>query len=422
VIAVDSPLVDEVRKLFTLDPEALQDPYPLYERLRNEAPVLQYDRSTLIVSRHVEAKVVYLDPERFPVATERGVRFAGKHDLLSDDDRLLINEHLEFEKLFSTNRNGPDHRRVRGAAQRAFSPRRVIELQESIETIFDELIEEYSSGGECDFMQISSRLPLYVIMNMLAVPRADAELLKKWSDELNIARTVLLPENVRIAHEALTKFRGYVAELVDRHRRTGNVGGLVADLLNAGDSDRVSDEEIVATFVHFLFAGHETTKDLIGNSIHAMLRHPDQWALLKQDPTLAGKAVEEVLRWDSPVQFFQRVAGPGAELAGEPVPEGSFVILMNAAANRDPDVFAGPDRFDITRYPNDHLSFGHGIHFCIGAPVARLEGQVVLKELVRRFPDLRSAGQLDDLRIAPNMSLRGYEQLPVVLGREASLT
>jgi cytochrome P450 len=415
VIAVNSALVRDVRALFTLEPAVLQCPYPLYERLRDEAPVLQYDDSTLIVSRYAEARAAYLDPERFPAATERGVRFAGKLDLLSEDDRRMLDEQLSFEKLFTTNLNGPDHRRVRGAAQRAFSPRRVIELKASIESISAELLGDCAVNDELDFMQIASRLPRYVIMDMLAVPRSDADQLKKWSDDLNIVRTMLLPENVRIAYDALTNFRAYVADLVKRHRRSGNVGGLVADLLSAQDSNRVSDEEIVATFVHLLFAGHETTKDLIGNAVCALLRHPDQWHRLTHDPSLAARAVEEVLRWDPPVQFFQRVAARGAELGGAPIAEGSFVILLNAAANRDPEEFTDPDRFDITRHPNDHLSFGHGIHFCIGAPVARLEGQTILTMLASHFPDMAFAADPENFRIVPNISLRGYESLPVRL-------
>lgn len=417
--AVDSPLVHEVRALFTLDPETVQNPYPLYERLRAEAPVLQYDETTVIVSSYAEARVIYLDHARFPVATERGVRFAGKLALLSDEERRLHQESLDFEKLFSTNRNGADHRRVRGAAQRAFTPRRVAQLRTMIDETCDELLREYDGNEPADFSEFASRLPLYVIMNMLGVPREEAERLKQWSDELNLPRTVLRPEAVRTAHQALTNFRAYVADLVDHHRRTGRGDGLVADLLGAEQDNRVSDEEVVATFVHFLFAGHETTSDLLGNLLHAMLRHPDQWARVKADPSLVDGAVEEVLRWDPSVQFFQRVAAPGAVIAGAEIPEGSFVIMLNAAANRDAATFRDPDVYDVSRRPNEHLTFGHGIHFCIGAPVARLEAQIALTAIARHYPEVRCAVDLDELRIVPNISLRGYGHFPVVLGRRS---
>jgi cytochrome P450 len=418
--AVRSPLADEVQALFSLEESLVQDPYPLYERLRADAPVLQYDETTVIVSRYAEAKAVYRDPERFPVAEERGVRFAGKFDLLDADDRSLLEENLAFEKLFMTNRNGDDHRRVRGAAQRAFTPRRVAQLQPLVVATCDELLDEHAGDAQFDFTDVASLLPLYVVMDMLGVPRPDALTLKQWSDDINVIRRVVPPEVVRTAHAALTSFRAYVADLVERHRRRGDVQGLVADLLAAEGDNRLSDDEIVAVFVHLLFAGHETTTNLIGNGLHALLDNPQEWDRVRDDPSLAAGAVEEVLRWDSPVQFFQRQAAAGATIAGEPVSPGSFVVMLNASANRDPEVFEDPDRFDVTRRPNDHLSFGYGTHFCIGAAVARLEARTILETLARRFPDLEPAADLAELRIHPNISLRGYEAFPLRLGRPAS--
>jgi cytochrome P450 len=218
----------------------------------------------------------------------------------------------------------------------------------------------------------------------------------------------------------LAQFRAYVGELIARHRAGGNVEGLVADLLAAEQTEQISDDEVVAMFVHLLFAGHETTTNLIGNSMLALLRNPSEWDRLRADPSLAATCVDEVLRYDPSVQFFQRKATAGGTIAGTDIESGTIVVMLNASANRDPAAFDDPNRFDITRSPNNQLAFGHGIHFCLGAPVARLETRMLLHALATRFPDLRSEASLDDIRIFPNVNLRGPERFPLSLGSDKS--
>jgi cytochrome P450 len=379
--------------------------------------VHQFDASTVVVTRYADIKAVYLDAEHFPVETERGVRFAGKLDLLSDEERALQEENLAFERMFTTNLNGAEHRRVRSAVRGAFTPRRVAELGESVDQLVDELLTRYA-GDTFDFMEIARQLPIYVIMDLLGAPRSDAAMLKQWGDELNTVRTQLPPEVVRTAHAALQQFRAYVGELIARHRAGGDVKGVVADLLSAEQNEQISDDEVAATFVHLLFAGHETTTNLIGNAMLQLLRYPSEWERLRTDPTLAGSCVEEVLRFDPSVQFFQRKAGEDATIADSEVEPGTAVILLNASANRDPAAFDDPDRFDITRSPNYQLAFGHGIHFCLGAQVARLEARALVQALATRFPDLQAEVPLDTVRIFPNVNLRGPESLPLNLGPE----
>jgi cytochrome P450 len=224
------------------------------------------------------------------------------------------------------------------------------------------------------------------------------------------------PETVHRAHAGLEEYRAYVHELAERQRREPSESQLVGELLDASQADRLTEDELAAMYVLLLFAGHETTANLIGNGLRAFLHHPEQWARLCADPSLAATASEEALRYDSPVQFFGKLVGVDTELAGVTLPAGTTVMVGNASANRDPRAFEGPDTFDIGRHPNEQLAFGLGIHFCLGAPVARLEGRIAFETLARRFPDLEPAVDPAELEYRRHVNLRGLISIPVRLG------
>jgi cytochrome P450 len=414
---ISRTLDDDVTALLRGERATTQDPYPLYARLREEAPVYLYDSTTAIVSTHREAKTVYRENVRFPNPEERGTQFEGRLRLLTDEDRDLYAKIMDFERAYLSRMNGETHRRVRTAGQRAFTPKRLREMEESVQQLTDELLDELAAQERPDFKDFAYRLPLIVIMDMMGAPRADGDKLKEWGDAINApsGETPLTRETLRRAYDASLEYREYVRELVERHRRQPDPTTLVSALLDASEGDRLSEEELVGMYVLILFAGHETTANMFGNGLFALLRHRDQWERLVADPSLAPGAVEEVLRYDSPVQFFRKYTVAEQELAGVTIPAGMFVMAANGAANRDPLEFEEPDDLDIARRPNDQLSLGYGAHFCLGAGVARLEGRIGFETLARRFPAIELAVDPAEVEYGSHLTLRGVESLPVRL-------
>jgi cytochrome P450 len=406
---------EELTALFSGDPDTIRNPYPLYRRLREESPVHRFG-STYILTRHRDVKGAYREPARFAATPARHTRFADSQSLFGATEHGLFREIVEFESAFMSRLNGDDHFRVRQAGQRAFTPKRLEQMRETIEGLTDRLLAPLAAEESSDWIRFAYRLPLLVIMEMLAVPHEDADRLKVWGDLVNEpgARSPIPPAVLHSAHDALGAYSEYVLKLVERHRREPGRTDLVAALLGAEEGDRLTERELVANIVLMLFAGHETTTYLFANGLIALMENRDQWELLCSDPSLVPSAVEELLRYDPTTQFIAKVAACDLEIDGVVIPEGSIVMLGDAAANRDPEVFPDPDRLDITRRPNDHMTFGFGIHFCLGGPLARQEGQVVFRHLAERFPDLRLAAPAEDLVWKPG--LRGVRSLPVKWG------
>jgi cytochrome P450 len=413
-----SSLDRQLTALFAGDQTALRERYPLYERLRDESPVHRFGTGTVILTRYADVKAAFLDPRRFPSAAERIIKFDETFSLLTEAELELYREMVEFERLFISRQNADTHRRYRAAAQRAFTPRRMAELRASIQSYVDDQLDRLAAAGTGDWMELAYRVPLLVITSLLGAPLEDADRIKAWGDAVLApsARVPMEPDVLRDAHRRLGEYREYAGELIERNRAAGDRTGVVALLLDAEADDRLSPEELIATFLHLLFAGHETTTNLIGNGLLALMAHPDQWDLLRAEPGLVTTAVEEILRYDAPVHFSGRVAGEDVELGGVELTAGTAVVLGDAAANRDGAAFEDADRFDIARRPNDHLSLGHGVHFCLGAPLARLEGQIVFSTLARRFPEVELAADPDGLEWVAKVTHRGVVELPVTLG------
>jgi pimeloyl-[acyl-carrier protein] synthase len=261
---------------------------------------------------------------------------------------------------------------------------------------------------------LATQLPAIVIAELLGVPAADRLRFKEWSNDLI---SVLGNPNPTGAAERFERGLGnlldYLRDVIARRRRAPRDDLISGMIVAQEERDALTDAELLATSILLLVAGHETTTNLIGNGLLALLRHPDELARLRAHPELVPSAVEEMLRYDSPVQATVRVTTTTVELGGQAIPPGALVIAMIGAANRDPEVFPEPDRFDVGRADNRHLSFGFGPHFCLGAPLARLEGEVVFRTLLARYPALRLAS--DDVRHRLNFALRGLLALPVVL-------
>ncbi len=386
------------------------DPYPVYAKLRREAPV--YFSPVLrgwILTRHADIAGVLQD-----------VRFSVRRDQSKLFQRLqpLKNLRPEFAQAITRNLlmlDPPDHTRLRRLVNKAFTPRMVEGLRPRIAALVDELLDACASRGEMDVIRdFAYPLPVIVISEMLGLPLEDRERLKAWSDDLAalldpLQATGGLPRLERTFGEVEAYFGAAFA--ARRRAPTPDLLGALAAVEEGGET--LTSAELLSLSILILGAGHETTTNLLGNAVVALLRHPGERRRLQDDPGLIEPAVEEFLRYDSPVQLTDRVVTEEMEIDGRRVRKGEIVAVLLGAANRDPARFVDPDRLDLGRADNPHLSFSHGVHFCLGAALARLETQIAIQALLRRFPDF--SGDPRPTNYRRSMVLRGVTALRVTL-------
>ena len=312
--------------------------------------------------------------------------------------------------------NPPGHTRLRGLVSRAFTPRAVSSMRAVAERVANELCDQVDAqGGQVEFVHDWARLlPLLVICEMIGIPRVDVAQMGDWAHGLSLASGMANDDSRRAGDEAMSSFNSYVTAMIEerRRRRSEDLLSALIDAEEAGD--RLSPEELVAMVVQLIFAGHETTQNLLGNGMYRLLQHQDQMSLLRADPEQIPAAVEEMLRYDPPIIFTSRVAAVDMELAGVPVEAGQLVMLNLTAGNHDPAQFPDPARFDVTRAGVRHLSFGHGTHFCLGANLARLEAEVAFNSLLRRYRGFEEVGESDWTTYTP---LRGRQRLDLAVTR-----
>jgi cytochrome P450 len=414
-------LDEELADILQSHPLGLENPFPVWERMLVEDPVHQHGPLVLVGShRHVKALI--RDQERLSNSTmEAGTRAAAIIEGLTPEQRRAHREVSAFESLYLSRSDGEQHKRLRTVAHATFTPRRIAAMQAAVQRYTEDLITaSVVSGDVVDLMPtLAYQLPLMVIADMLGAPAEMRQNIHDWSNRLARNRGGDDPVALMDAHAAMGEFRHYVEDEVIPLRRREPGTDLVTDLMQAHEGERLHDQELTAMFVILLFAGHETTTNLIGNGLVELMRHRDQWELLCGNPSLVPAAVEELLRWVTPVQWLGRVATETFELEGVTVQRGQTVFPVLAAANRDPEVFADPERLDITRDDaKNHLALGFGPHFCIGNALARLEGQVAFHTLVTRFPEMTLAQ--DELSWRGNAMLRGLATLPVRLGERVA--
>ncbi|MFJ3646282.1 cytochrome P450 family protein [Streptomyces murinus] len=380
-----------------------RDPHPVYAMLRERGPVHRIriphadeDYETWLVVGYEEARAALADPRLAKDGTKIGVTF--------------LDQELIGRDLLAT--DPPQHTRLRALVTRAFTMRRVEQLRPRIQRITDELLDEMLSAGSTGradlIAALAYPLPLTVICELLGVPEMDRTEFRK------ISTQVVAPTDPGSEREAMARLGAYLTELIEDKRRSGVTGDLLGDLVRttAEDGDRLSPEELRGMAFLLLIAGHETTVNLIGNGVLALLTHPDQLAALRADMSLIDGMVEETLRWEGPVEnaTFRYAAEP-LDIGGVRVEQGEHVMIGLTAAQRDGARFPAPDRFDIRRDTRGHLAFGHGLHYCLGAPLARLEGRIALATLLDRAPGLALDGPHDEW--LPGMLMRGLRTLPV---------
>ncbi|MGW7360607.1 cytochrome P450 family protein [Streptomyces sp. NPDC054802] len=405
-------------ELFTW--EFATDPYPAYAWLREHSPVhrtrLPSGVEAWLVTRYADARQALADQRlsKNPAHHAEPAHAKGKTGIPGERKAELMTHLLNIDP--------PDHTRLRRLVSKAFTPRRVAEfaprVQELTDRLIDDIFEKQHSAekGEADLIhEFAFPLPIYAICDMLGVPPEDQDDFRDWAGMMirhgggprgGVARSV-------------KKMRGYLAELIHRKREEPG-DDLISGLIKASDhGEHLTENEAAAMAFILLFAGFETTVNLIGNGVYALLRHPEQRERLQAslaagDSGLLATGVEELLRYDGPVELATwRFATEPLTVGGQRIAAGDPVLVVLAAADRDPARFDAPDTLDLSRTDNQHLGYGHGIHYCLGAPLARLEGQTALATLLRRMPDLRLAGDPADLRWRGGLIMRGLRTLPV---------
>ena len=404
-------------------PSFTSDPYPVYARLRAEAPVYwsTYFGQWLVTRGELVTEVA----RNWEIFSSVGWDSFFLSQLPADlrPEIPTVIDHFRTVNISTT--DPPVHTRLRRLLSKAFTPRRIATLEDRVRARGEQLLEDLGNGNsngggpgdnvEFDLIAtLAYPLPVAVIGELYGVGDSDHADLKRWSKAV-VAYTgssVAHPHLARELDVALGEFRTYLRRLVAERRRRPR-DDLLSDLVAAVDEgERLTEDELVATSINLLFAGHETTTNLIGNGTLALLRHPDQLDLLRRRPELLPGAVEELLRFDSPVQRVRRIVTRDIVLGGREIPSGSAVTAFLGSANRDPEQWDRPDDLDVTRTDVFHMSFGGGPHFCIGAALARLEGRIAFETLLDRFDDLQVADTFED-RWHPNVAFRGLAALPL---------
>lgn len=414
-------------ELFTW--EFAADPYPAYAWLREHSPV---HRTTLpsgvdawLVTRYADARQALADGRlsKNPVHHAGTAHAKGRTGIPGERNADLMTHLLNIDP--------PDHTRLRRLVAKAFTPRRVAAFAPRVQELTDQLIDSFADRGEADLIhEFAFPLPIYAICDLLGVPREDQDDFRDWA--------AMMLRHVKAGQDkgprggvgrAVKKIRNYLAELI--HRKRAELGStaepgedLISGLIRASDhGEQLTESEVAAMAFILLFAGFETTVNLIGNGLYALLCNPEQRGRLQRslaagETELLATGVEELLRYDGPVELATwRYATVPVTLGGQRIDAGEPVLVVLAAADRDPERFAEPDTLDLSRTDNQHLGYGHGIHYCLGAPLARLEGQTALATLLRRLPDLQPAADPAELRWRGGLIMRGLRTLPVEFGR-----
>ena len=372
------------------------DPYPAYAWMRRHRPVYFDEKNGVWgVTRHADIKAVSRDPLTFSNAG--GIR--------PDNGPLPMMIDMD----------APEHVRRRRLVSAGFTPRRVRESEDSVRQVCDWIIDQVCEQGACDFVRdIAAPLPMIMIGNMLGVAPTDRADLLRWSDDMLRSLGRADEDALEGAMAAFTEYSAYITAVIAERRRSGDHEDLVGTLVHADlDGDCLDEASLIHETLLILIGGDETTRHVISGGMEQLLVHPDQWMLLRQDRGTVPVAVEEMLRWVSPIQNMARTATCDTELHGAPIQKGQKLLLLYGSGNRDEAAFERPDTFDVRRQPNDHVAFGFGSHFCLGNQLARLELRVMFEQLLDRLPDI---AQVADAPIAhrPANFVSGIESLPVI--------
>jgi cytochrome P450 len=408
-----SKVIVPTKKVLFTD-EILQDPYPAYARLHEEGPLhyLDVDGKWALWSivSHTECSSAAKDPR---LSAKRSQQMILSLPLSSQSEFSELARMLGLWLIFM---DPPEHTRLRKLLNKGFSPAAIEGLRPQVEAIVDQMLKPLKHGAEVELMrEFANPMPVRIILEMLGIPQDLRDTFVNWSRAIAVFRgspdrTV---EQARAAQDALIELTDFFRKAVAERRRNkgSDLISLLIDIEEEGEV--LTEEELYAQCIALLFAGHETTRNLIGNGMYTLLRHAQETEELREKPEMIRTAVEEILRYESPVQFTARVLKEDIEICGQHIPKKWSVLCMLGAANRDPKRFKDPNQLDLKRLNNQHLAFSAGPHACIGGQLARLEGQIALLNLVQRFPEMKLAGPRPEW--APTFGFRGLKSLPVIV-------
>ena len=404
-------------------PDAIKNPFALYQFMLSLGEPYRLG-DTVVVSRMDDVRKILWDHKTYSsrahVVGSRPEAFRAR---LRPHEQRAFDELSAFELLMVSRTDGEQHERLKAIVQRAFKPQAIATLEGLVDVYTRQLFDEMVASGATDITAAVTRsLPVMMICSLMNVPYAEAPLIQGWSSRIGKNRAQGVVEDMMDAHDALMEFRDYVREKIEQLRLDPQATNLVSTLMGASDEERLSEDELVAMVLILLFAGADTTKALLGNGTHVFLSNPDQWRLFAADPHgMIGTATDELIRYISPIQTLWRVTTAPVRIRDMELEAGTTILLLTAAANRDPAVFEDPDRFDIAREDSRrNVSFGFGTHFCLGTHLAQMECRAYFSELARRFPDIKLAQHPDSVTFGGNIQFRTVTALEVALGRERS--
>jgi cytochrome P450 len=395
------PLGAQVERLFTCEPAALADPFPIYRRLRNESPVLRYG-PMVVVSRFDDIEVCFDDETRFSnVQGRESTRVIATAAALSEEDREKFLWLIDFESLMMFVTDPPVHTLLRGLSNKTFTARRVLAMQEGIRQMTASMLDRVD--GQIELLGgLAYELPLFVVSDLLGVPVEERPQIRAWSEAF--ASFIGNYSGIASAHRAVSDWRVYMKAAIAAQQDEPTTP-MIAGLLAATEDGRhLSIEQVESIVVNLLFGGHETTTNLLALGLATLAKHPEQYEALRHDPSMVPRAVEELARYCTSVHTIHRIAKQDTEIRGEYVAAGQTIRLLLASGNRDEDYFDDAETFNLFRKPQRNVTFGRGIHFCIGAALARMEITVVLEEFLRRYQRIEL---IDEPVMRPNLGLRG---------------
>ena len=401
------PSTDAVARFRLIDPPAgfVDDPYPWYAQLRRQSPIHRLGERSFFLSRYDDVIAAYRDPR---TSSDKHAEFTPKFG----NSPLL--EHHTTSLVFN---DPPLHTRVRRLIMGALNQRAIKKMERGLIQLIDELLDDVENQNSVDMISdFAARIPIEVIGNLLDVPRDERAPLRGWSLAiLSALEPIPKPQVLETGNQAVIDFTDYLKILVSGRRQTPGdpaVDVLTRLIQGEKDGEKLTESELLHNCIFLLNAGHETTTNLIGNGLHALISHRDQLERLAAEPALADSAVEELLRFESPLQLNNRLTTESMTIGEKTIPAGTFLTLGVGAANRDPDHFDRAEHLDIGRSPNNHLAFGQGRHACSGMNVARLEGRIAFAAVARRFPSIDLSGTPER---DPRIRFRGFRHLPVVI-------
>lgn len=393
-----------------LTKENVNNPHPYFHELRSKAPIYWNEKYRgWIFTRYKDVDTLLSSPD---LTAER------MKPPKNMPEELVLDMSTTFQVLsrWLVFQDPPNHTRLRLLLNKAFTPKAVEKMRPFVYELTDYFLDKMDGSKKVELIkEYTFLIPVFVISHMLGIPKEDRDLIKQWSDDLLlfVFGAVNNPERHERAKNGLQQMVEYLEDVIKSRMKNPKEDLITALVQTKEKEDSLSLEEIISTCTLLVFGGHDTTTNLIANGLYSLMKNPDQFEMLKNDPSLINTAVEELLRYDGPSKSTLRIAKNDFEYEGVQIKKEDRVLLINAAANRDPEVFEDPDKLDITRHPNRHMGFGKGIHYCLGAPLARLEATIAINQIIKRFPNMEL--ERENLDWKPIITARALKELPVIL-------